>query len=242
MNFAVYTKCVIGSANLNRRWHFSDKYATEYVATLNGYGYCSGDIYIDNGSCNSACYFGSGLQGSCVNDSGSYKCCVKASTVLDNTSYGLPFDVYKNKNLRTYFKAVNSGLSIMEHKTTWTDTNPIRYIISDAQECYYQKAAYNGLYINQYYMPGVKAFDEVCEERGEGVGPDNLSYKCYTTDNISYSKNSKLKEVVDYSRSDTEANYRQGYCLEFDYSQELYYSGSRKYNCINWIPGFIGRQ
>lgn len=220
-------------------FNFSDKYETEYVSGF-GYGYyCSGYIYSDSSSCNSACIFGNNLHGNCVQNGGSYKCCVKASTVIDNISYGLPFDVYKNKNLRTYFKSVNSGLSVMEHNTQWTPDNPIRYIISDQQECYYQKAAYNGLYTNQYYKPGVKAFDEVCEEIDSSDNNNNsLKYECYSDINSVYTKNSKLKEVVDYSKSDTENNYRLGYCLEFDYSQELYYPGSGKYNCISWIPGF----
>ena len=223
-------------------FNFTDKYATEFVSG-HGYGYyCSGNIYTSLQNCTDSCYFGSSLPGLCINGDGGYKCCVSSSIVINNTGYGLPFDVYKNKNLRTYFKSVNSGLSVMEHRlgvdNSWSATNPIRYVISDNQECYYEKATYNGLYTNQYYMPGVKAFDEVCEERGGVIGPNNYSYECYITESNSFSKNSKLKEVVDYSKSDTESNYRLGYCLEFDYSQELYYPGSGKYNCINWMPGF----
>ena len=60
----------------------------------------------------------------------------------------------------------------MEHNvgitTSWSSTNPIRYIISDMQECYYQRAKYSGLYQDQFYQVSdtLKPFDEVCEERG----------------------------------------------------------------------------
>ncbi|HPO11600.1 MAG TPA: LamG domain-containing protein, partial [bacterium] len=221
-------------------FNFTDKYATEYIQGY-GYDYCSGTIYISQGDCNSACYYADGSHGVCISDNG-YKCCIKVSDVLDKDDKGLPFDVYKNKNLRTYFKSVNSGLSVMEHSTIWSSTNPIRYTISDQQECYYQKATYNNIAEVQYYKPGAKIYDEVCQERGVIKGSDNNTYKCYTEDGLSFSKNSKLKEIVDYSKDDSVANYRQGYCLEFDYSQELYYPGSGKYNCINWMPGFIGKQ
>lgn len=226
-------------------FNFTDKYETEYVPGY-GYGnYCSGEIYATFESCTSSCYFGSGSRGSCVG-SGPYKCCVKSSTVLGGVNgYGLPFDVYKNKNLRTYFKAANSGLSSMEHRPGiggWSDTNPIRYIISDNQECYYQKATYKDFYQTQYYQPSYKIFDEVCEERGDKSFSTDDIHACYrAADSGIYSKNYKLKEIIDYSKSDTQANYRQGYCLEFDYTKELYYTGSGKYNCINWMPGFVGR-
>ena len=228
-------------------FNFTDKYETEYVSGY-GYGYyCSGEIYSTSNDCQNACYFGSNLRGVCAGGS-VFKCCIESSVVLNNglNGYGLPFDVYKNKNLRTYFKAVNSGLSSMEHRsdpvTGWSNTNPIRYIISDNQECYYQKATYKDFYQTQYYQPSYKIFDEVCEERGDKSFSADDIHACYrAADSGIYSKNYKLKEIIDYSKSDTPANYRQGYCLEFDYTKELYYVGSGKYNCINWMPGFVGK-
>ena len=74
--------------------------------------------------------------------------------------------------------------------------------------------------------------------RREGDNTTDIN-KCYMDSaNNTYSKNSKLKEVIDYSKTNKESDYRQGYCLEYDYSKEIYYDGSGKYNCINWVPGF----
>ena len=229
-------------------FNYTDKYETEAIIGNEytyGFGYCSGVIYTPSSTpnCETACKYGDNKNGICISaGSNNFKCCILANAVVNNTSYGLPFDVYKNKSLRTYFKAANSGLSVMNHNSgSWLETNPIRYIISDMQECYYQRAKYSGLYQDQFYQvdSSLKPFDEVCEERGETDNAINSKYKCYSSGNPeTYSKNSKLKEVIDYSKTNKESDYRQGYCLEYDYSKEIYYDGSGKYNCINWVPGF----
>ena len=53
---------------------------------------------------------------------------------------------------------------------------------------------------------------------------------------------STLQSYYDILKKDRfQEDKRSGYCLEYDESQEIYYEGSGKKNCITWIPGFFGK-
>lgn len=228
-------------------FNFSDKYTylseEEFIIDSGysyGYGYyCSGDLYASSESCGNVCYFGDRSKGYCFAGESNYRCCIKKDAVMNNAvyDYGLPYDVYKNRKIRKNFDSANSGVSVAEHDATiYNAENPIRFIVSDMQDCYYQRATYTGLYENQFYQgynSREPAFESVCNEFS--------GYGCFKDIAGSYTKNYPLKEVKDYSQKNTNKieEYRQGYCLEFDLSKEIYYTGSGKYNCINWVPGFV---
>jgi len=77
--------------------------------------------------------------------------------------------------------------------------------------------------------------DEVYAKDDYGV----WSYNCGTDKSIANGTEGhdfSLKEITDFSEN---SSYRQGYCLEYDLSREIYYTGSGKYNCITWVPGFF---
>lgn len=140
----------------------------------------------------------------------------------------ITYEQFKSLTPRDYFKNVNSGITIPYDNLDGKAL--IR--VDDNQDCYYQKVNYKDVLIpkEQYAGKGVILPSNVCYNSTTGVtlNEDN-------TCKFGVSSNLQAK-VANYTDSVLQ---HKGYCAEFDYSHEIYYPGSGKYNCITWIPGFI---
>jgi len=140
----------------------------------------------------------------------------------------LKYSQFKDLTPRDYFKNINSGITV-----PYKNSGENNYIkIDDKQDCYYKKVNYKDL-VNprqQYIGIGSDAPSSVCYNSTHGVVVN-------TDDTCDAGNQTNLEsKVADYT--DTKLKYK-GYCAEYDYSHEIYYIGSGKYNCLTWIPGFM---
>lgn len=151
----------------------------------------------------------------------------------------LTYNQYKELAPREYFKTVKTGITIPYTKTGKGVDDKSLIWIDDDQECYYQKVSYNDYTdpTEQYYGSSVGLPQNVCYVVNNGQGSisvNSSTNKCSTAAG-------SLKKKTDYNNTSQNvySDYREGYCLEYDYSKEIYYTGSGKFNCITWIPGYI---
>lgn len=171
-------------------------------------------------------------------ESGKYWCVKdkngKTTSVYTNGNKVLAFtyDQYIEFVPRNYFSTVASGITLPYEKSIAGRQSLIW--VDDNQECYYLRTSYTDYndQTKQYY------------------GNNNIGNIPF---NVCYNKTNKkpnfveggANECTDYiEKKSTDFNNinddtRQGYCIEYSYSQELYYNGSGKYNCITWIPGYV---
>ncbi|MEZ7821022.1 MAG: hypothetical protein QMB51_01800, partial [Patescibacteria group bacterium] len=179
------------------------------------------------------CYKDSGVVK--VNDNvnnGNIKCVKdKDGNYFSLEEATLTYDQYKALTPKDYFKNVYGSITVPY--STATDAKAL-YRIDNKQDCYYQKVNYKDLSNprEQYFGKGQGDLPaNVCYDSSGGGVKVNSDNTCF------YSSGSGLEsKVADYTS--TTLKYK-GYCAEYDYSHEIYYSGSGKYNCLTWIPGFI---
>ncbi len=154
----------------------------------------------------------------------------KLSWINGKITY-LTYDQFKSLTPKDYFKNVNSGITIpyaTNSSGTESDKQAL-YRIDNNQDCYYQKVNYKDvLNPRQQYF-------------GNGLSwnlPASIYVDCTSSDVVDCNAKSLESKVADYT--DSKLKYK-GYCAEYDYSHEIYYPGSGKYNCLTWIPGFINQ-
>ena len=166
---------------------------------------------------------------------------IQTSTNPDSIYYA----DYVTKSVRNYFSNVNSNGEVISYINTdlkKASDIPI-YEISDQLECYYYKTQYkNYTEPNIYFGADQNVsldYSRVCDEVSSSESHGITSYFCGTDniiDNGTEGHDFSLKGITDFSEN---SSYRQGYCLEYDLSREIYFEGSGKYNCITWVPGFF---
>lgn len=174
-------------------------------------------------------------------ESGKYWCVKdkndKITSVYTNGNKVLAFtyDQYIEFVPRNYFSTVASGITL-PYKKNITGGQSLIWV-DDSQECYYLRTSYTDYndQTKQYYgnnnignVPFIVCYSAtskkpIFEARGNNV--------CSSLESSIEKKSTDFNNIND----DT----RQGYCIENSYSQELYYNGSGKYNCITWIPGYV---
>ena len=167
-------------------------------------------------------------------------CVVKDKTTVysDRTKkkvLAFTYEQFKEFVPRRYFgDTVKSGITL-PYENNHGPANEFLIWIDDNQECYYQKFTYNSKPVDMYF--GDNSWNlptGVCYTvNSSGQGGDSSINKCKEGDSKSFI--SKEKTTVNNIGSDS----RRGYCIEYSYSNEIYYPNSGKYNCITWIPGFI---
>lgn len=153
----------------------------------------------------------------------------------------ITYEQYKALTPRDYFKNVNSGITVPYSRINlgYSDliSDKSAYIqIDNQQDCYYQKVNYKDVMSpRQQYI---------------GLGNGTPSKVCYNSTNIgivaadntcdvrSLTPSALESKIADYTSTDLK---HKGYCAEYDYSHEIYYVGSGRYNCLTWIPGFINK-
>lgn len=159
---------------------------------------------------------------------------------LDNDF--ITYNQYKNLVPRDYFKNVNTGITL-PYKVTVNSAkmpsgvvyeaskNYYLYNIDNNQNCYYKKVNYKDVQSpkNQYIGKGLNLPDPIC------ASGSSTNIAC-DSDALGATSSSLESKVSDYTSDDLKY---KGYCAEYDYSHEIYYSGSGQYNCITWIPGFM---
>lgn len=174
-----------------------------------------------------------------VNNSGSEWCVliddelhyVLVSDSLTGKLSAISYNDFKAIAPRDYFKNVSSGITIPYDNSD----GKALVRVDDNQDCYYQKVNYKDVLTpkEQYFGKGQGVLpSSVCYSANSGVvvGDNNVC------DTRTYNPSGLSSKIANYT--DTNLKYK-GYCAEYDYSHEIYYSGSGKYNCITWIPGFI---
>ncbi|MCR4940236.1 MAG: hypothetical protein K5930_09055 [Treponemataceae bacterium] len=167
----------------------------------------------------------------------------------DNKVLAFTYEQFKNFVPRDYFQQVKSGITLpYEVKESYgisrtTSSGNTKYHsliwIDDEQECYYQKFSYTDFNepSNQYLGGGVEwnVPQEVCYSVSN---KKPIFQEVYKTECGEY-KIIKKQTEFNNTQNNSVSDYKQGYCVEYDYSKEIYYSGSGKYNCITWIPGYV---
>ncbi len=167
-------------------------------------------------------------------------CVVKDKTTVysDRTSrkvLAFTYEQFKEFVPRRYFgDSVKSGITL-PYENNKGPTNEFLIWIDDNQECYYQKFTYNSNPVDMYFGDNLWNLPtRVCYTvNSSGQGGDSRINKCKEGNSGSFI--SKEKTTVNNIGSDSS----RGYCIEYSYSNEIYYPNSGKYNCITWIPGFI---
>lgn len=222
-------------------YNFSDKYEVKLVKCSTGdnntpgteCGNCENEseshslieVNRDNGLWESGKYW-------CVKDKNGKTTSVYTS---GNKVLAFTYDQYIEFVPRNYFSTVASGITLPYEKSIAGGQSLIW--IDDSQECYYLRTSYTDYndQTKQYYgndnignVPFVVCYSAtskkpIFEARGNNV--------------CSSVESSIEKKSTDFNN--TNGDTRQGYCIEYSYSQELYYNGSGKYNCITWVPGYV---
>lgn len=174
------------------------------------------------------CVDGGGVLSQSIN--GTIKCAKdKEGKYFSLEGTTLTYDQFKALTPKDYFKNVYGSITVPYGTTT--DTKAL-YRIDNNQDCYYQKVNYKDL-----SNPREQYFG-----KGQGDLPANVCYdsadsNIVTSNNTCSGVGSALEsKVADYTS--TSLKYK-GYCAEYDYSHEIYYTGSGKYNCLTWVPGFV---
>ncbi len=144
----------------------------------------------------------------------------------------LTYDQFKSLTPKDYFKSTNGSITIPYDNG---EDGKAYYRIDNNQECYYEK-----VYYKDYLSPREQYFGK----NSKYSIPQNVCYSS-TESNFLTSSNDCRSYISIESRianyTDGSLKYK-GYCAEYDYSKELYYTGSGKYNCLTWIPGFINEK
>ncbi|MCR4735765.1 MAG: hypothetical protein K5829_12260 [Treponema sp.] len=155
----------------------------------------------------------------------------------NNKVLAFTYEQFKNFVPRDYFQQVKSGITLPYEKSSIA-YNEFLIWVDDEQECYYQKLQYTNYNSpsEQYFGGDGVAPQEVCyTPNSSGQGGDINIAKCQDTVDRKTATINKEKTSFNNINNDS----KQGYCIEYDYSKEIYYSGSGKYNCITWIPGYV---
>ena len=163
-------------------------------------------------------------------------CVAKDNTTVysDRTSrkvLAFTYEQFKEFIPRRYFgDTVKSGI-VLPYENNHGPANQSLIWIDDNQECYYQKFSYSGYNKSEQYfgentwnLPSRVCYNKTLDKPELREGSNVCS--TYTE---------KEKTVFNNINNDS----KQGYCIEYSYSNEIYYSNSGKYNCITWIPGYI---
>ena len=178
----------------------------------------------------------------CVEYDNSYT--VVLSDNVNQKVIAFSYDQFQNFSTNDYLRTVLSGTSL----PYYTNESPIsnaasnsRYNliwVDDSQECYYKKVQYEDINMPAYhYFGGDKNIQSrVCYRKADS----KVIVDACNENNNNTSAYTSLKTTTE-GRVDTSNNKIFGNCIEYSYSSEIYYSGSGKYNCITWIPGYISK-
>ena len=181
----------------------------------------------------------------CIKDDNSYS--VVLSDYNSKKVIAFSYEQFQNFSTNDYLRTVLSGTPI----PYYTSASPIsnaaannsRYNliwVDDNQECYYKKVQYENINTPAYHYFGAdkNIQNKVCYT----VGTTNSSVDVNECNNNNNSNDNyvKLKTTTE-GRVDTNNSKIFGNCIEYSYSNEIYYPGSGKYNCITWIPGYISK-
>ena len=174
-------------------------------------------------------------------DNNSYSVVLSDSRNKKVTAFS--YEQFQNFSTNDYLRTVLSGVSLPYYTSDSpafdTDGNLYNLIwVDDSQECYYKKVQYENVNTPAYHYFG---------------SDKNIQSKvCYSKDNSKVvvddcnSGNfvdgvyTQIKTTTE-GRVDTNNSKIFGNCIEYSYSNEIYYPGSGKYNCITWIPGYISK-
>lgn len=180
----------------------------------------------------------------CVEYDNSYT--VVLSDNVSQKVIAFSYEQFQNFSTNDYLRTVLSGTSLPYYTNespvfnTANNKNNLYNLVwvDDSQECYYKKVQYENVNTPAYHYFGSdkKIQNEVCYNTAKSkvnVGDCNMN-------NQDSSKFVSLKTTTE-GRVDTSNSKIFGNCIEYSYSTEIYYSGSGKYNCITWIPGYISK-
>lgn len=178
--------------------------------------------------------------------------CVKG----DNNSYSVVLSDYNSKKViafsyeqfqnfstNDYLRTVLSSVSLPYYTSDSpafdTDGNLYNLIwVDDSQECYYKKVQYENVNTPAYHYFGSdkNIQSKVCySNESSKVVVNNCN-----SGNFNENEYVQIKTTTE-GRVDTNNSKIFGNCIEYSYSNEIYYPGSGKYNCITWIPGYISK-
>lgn len=169
-------------------------------------------------------------------------CVVKDNTTVysDRTKkkvLAFTYEQFKEFVPRRYFgDTVKSGITL-PYENNRGPANEFLIWVDDKQECYYQKFTYNNKPQDQYFGDNEWNLPtQVCyKPNTSGQGGDIDIAVCQNPlDRINGVIN---KEKTSFNNINNDS--KQGYCIEYSYSNEIYYPNSGKYNCITWIPGYV---